>query len=83
MLESVVGAKHELTAYTKSNLADFLLLAGRPMEALPLAKEALKDLREKLPAGHRYVKWAREVFKRAKVATSEAAVRPGNSKSRR
>jgi hypothetical protein len=67
MLEGVAGSTHHLTAYTKSNFADFLLLTGRPAEALPLAKEALMDLCGTLPAGHRYVKWARAVLKRAKA----------------
>ena len=62
MLEATAGPAHPLTAYTKANLADFLRLAGRITEARPLAKEALKDLRQTLPTGHRYVQWAREVI---------------------
>jgi hypothetical protein len=65
ILKDAVGARHYLTAFTRSNFADFLLLAGRKSEAAVLAAEALRDLRASLPEAHRYTCWAREVIARA------------------
>lgn len=67
LLEKRLGSAHHLTAYTKSNFADFLSVTGRVAEALPLAREALESLRAALPAGHRYNEWARAVLKRARA----------------
>jgi tetratricopeptide (TPR) repeat protein len=76
LLQKALGSGHHLTAYTKSNYADFLLLTGRCAEALPLAKEALENLRHALPRGHHYIKWGREVLKRARVVKPDPPKRP-------
>jgi hypothetical protein len=67
ILQKAVGSRHQLTAFTRANYADFLVNRNRRAEALPLARKAMADLRAALPAGHRYVKWAREVLKRLQM----------------
>ena len=71
ILERSVGPRHQLTAFTRANYADFLRLAGHLDEALPLAEAAFRDLRQELPPGHRYVCWGREVLKNARKGSKK------------
>jgi tetratricopeptide (TPR) repeat protein len=66
LLQRALGDAHYLTAFTRSNFADFLLLRGRVAEALLLAKRSVADLRNTLPKGHYYVQWARQVLARSR-----------------